>query len=109
MAKVVKSYGFFEFEFYCPGCNQNHGFRTIALPEPAGLTDRDKKWFSAKWTWNENFEAPTIAPSIHVKGTLPTGEEISVCHSFVRDGKILFLADCRHAMANQIIPLADVE
>lgn len=32
----------------------------------------------------------------------------AVCHSFVRDGRIQFLADCTHAMAGQTVDLPEV-
>jgi hypothetical protein len=32
----------------------------------------------------------------------------SVCHSFVTDGRIQFLGDCTHALANQTVELPDL-
>lgn len=40
---------------------------------------------------------------------LPPGSKFesapTVCHSFVRDGQILFLGDCTHELKNQTVPL----
>lgn len=33
----------------------------------------------------------------------------SVCHSFVRDGRIQFLSDCTHKLANQTVDLPDID
>lgn len=33
----------------------------------------------------------------------------NVCHSFIKDGKIQFLGDCTHALANQTVDLPDWE
>lgn len=59
---------------------------------------------SRGWTWDGNFEAPTISPSLLVTSNPPKGQR--VCHSFVREGKFIFLDDCTHTMAGQTIPCA---
>jgi hypothetical protein len=61
------------------------------------------------WSWNGNLERPTFAPSIRVGWD--HGEERTpvVCHSFVRDGRIEFLADSTHALAGQTVELPLVE
>lgn len=35
------------------------------------------------------------------------GVKDTVCHSFVTDGKIQFLGDCTHELANKTVPLED--
>lgn len=89
------------FSFFCPGCKCGHYF---TIPP---------------WTWNENFEKPTIRASILVRVTRPItddeadrilkGEKIDVsntaCHSFVTDGNIQFLGDCTHELAGKTVPL----
>ena len=72
--------------FWCPGCNDVH---SIAY-EPEG------------WTWNGSIEKPTFSPSVLVKKTW--GDE-SVCHSFIREGRVEFLSDCTHALAGQTVNL----
>lgn len=75
--------------FFCPGCNQHHGF-------------------DSRWTFNGDFERPTFSPSLMVTlGHHPDPPDI--CHSFVRDGRIEYLNDCTHSLAGQTIDLPDVE
>jgi hypothetical protein len=86
---------------------------------------------SSPWEWNGSVERPTFTPSIlvisgHYAKTPPTpgncwcdleerhpghgpGDfKCFRCHSFVADGRIQFLADCTHALANQTVDLPDV-
>lgn len=87
--------------FWCPGCDQAH---TIG---PA-------------WSYDGNDAAPTIHPSIKVEGVQwepssgfhkprhhvePRGQ--TICHSFVRSGRIEFLGDCTHDLAGQTVELPD--
>lgn len=85
--------------FYCPGCSMVHG---IFYDSPSG------------WTWNGSLELPTISPSVLMERTMGnfkakddpefrTHQE--VCHSFVTDGRIQFLSDCTHSLANQTVDL----
>lgn len=106
-------------EFYCPGCKCKHDVNVMpGTPRPL-------------WTWNDSYTAPTLAPSVHVKtGHYVTGAEPSVCeycirdrdedpkynfksctvcHSFVREGKIEFLTDCTHELAGQTVDLPELE
>lgn len=83
------------YSFHCPGCGCSHGF-------------------SKAWSFNGDFEKPTVKPSIlvtwedfidhndHAKGTKKYR-----CHSFITDGKIRFLNDCTHALAGQTVELPD--
>ncbi len=75
------------YGFYCPGCQHSHHF-----------TDG--------WTFNGDFEKPTVSPSILVnQGRVnPTAH---VCHSFIRDGKIQFLGDCTHDLAGQTVEMQE--
>lgn len=84
--------------FECPGCGENHG---ISVDGSRG------------WTWNGNFERPTITPSILAKGLRFISEdtdetEAYVCHSFVTDGRIQFLGDCTHSKVNQTVDLFEI-
>lgn len=94
--------------FHCPGCGTGHQVRV----DPA---------FGSAWGFNGSGDAPTFTPSVLVKGTqrlsedeyarVMAGEKIEtkplVCHSFVTDGRIQFLADCTHALAGQTVDLPD--
>lgn len=96
----------------CPGCNEQHVLR-IAGPDA--------------WGYNGNPDAPTFTPSLlttsghflstHQPGARcwctynaehpddPVTFHCSRCHSFITDGRIQFLGDCSHALANQTVPL----
>lgn len=95
--------------FECPGCKCAH---SISVPG---------------WTFDGNYEAPTISPSILVKGVdvpnepeMKDGEYIlgpdgrikgavdTLCHSFVKNGMIQFLNDCTHELKGQTVPLEDM-
>lgn len=104
--------------FWCPGCSSMHAVRI--------------KQGDRGWTFNGNGDAPTFRPSVlvrnghHVpnfrpgdscwctynaeqraKGEPETEFGCGICHSFVTDGRIQFLADCTHALAGQTVPLPD--
>ena len=73
--------------FFCPGCETIHSVHD----GPNG------------WTFDGDYERPTLSPSVLVQGvTTPT------CHSFVRGGRIEFLGDCAHGMAGQTVDLEPV-
>lgn len=104
----------FGYMIWCEGCGCGHAFYTEA-PEGIG----------GKWKFNGNIESPTFTPSMLVtSGHYITGHtgrcwcdvqreeperkngfECIRCHSFVTDGKIQYLADCTHKLANQTVPL----
>jgi hypothetical protein len=91
--------------FWCPGCKEAHHIKPSI------------------WTWDGNAERPTFSPSVLVRSghfagpgycwctynaahpDEPAPFKCGVCHSFVRDGQIQFLADCTHALAGQTVPL----
>lgn len=74
--------------FHCPGCDEHHAFND----GPGG------------WTFNRDYEKPTVRNSVLVTG----GVSGTVCHSFVTDGEIRFLDDSTHALAGQTVELPDV-
>lgn len=99
--------------FYCEGCGCHHGV-------------------TKSWQFNESFERPTFSPSILVKSTKLTDKGLAdleewekegypsrngepfdsvptVCHSFVRGGKIQYLNDCTHELAGKTVDLEDIE
>lgn len=83
--------------FFCPGCNDIHQIHL----QPDG------------WGWNGDKVKPTFTPSVKVTWAAnPKAEEQfkewrteRICHSFVKDGRIQFLGDCTHSMANQTVDL----
>jgi hypothetical protein len=94
--------------FWCPGCVERH---VISVTGPHA------------WSWDQNVDAPTFVPSIHVSGIqrlteaeyakVMAGVTVEkrplVCHSFIRGGRIEFLSDCTHGLAGQTIPLPDLQ
>ncbi len=68
---------------YCPGCEAAH-----ALQVP-------------RWSFNGSYDAPTFTPSL-----LTRGEKL--CHLFITDGRLRFLGDCEHDLANQVVDLPDL-
>ncbi len=86
----IKQFSNGDIIFYCPGC-------------------KSLQRLTKSWTFNGNFEKPTITPSILTKG-YNAEEKISyTCHSFVTDGKIKFLSDCTHKLKDQTVDLPDIE
>lgn len=92
--------------FYCPGCASAHQIKFGAGSGP-------------RWSWNGDALRPTFWPSVLVRysnpadpyaelgaSTEPPAPDV-VCHSFVRDGLIEFLADCTHPLAGQTVELPD--
>lgn len=77
--------------FHCPGCEGGHG---IPVTGPRA------------WGWNGSYDKPTITPSIlvNVGGGNPTA---AICHSYVTDGRIQFLADSTHKLSGQTVEIPD--
>lgn len=80
--------------FHCPGCDRAHTVRVAG---------------AGAWGWNDDVEHPTLTPSVLVtyngQDAGIDGAPPAVCHSFVRDGLIQFLADCTHSLAGQTVPV----
>ena len=58
---------------------------------------------TGNWSWNGSVDSPTLKPSVLSK------QPPIVCHSFVTDGKIHFLADCTHEHAGKTLDLLNVD
>jgi hypothetical protein len=104
-----------DFTFFCPGCKCGHALWTTERNHGNG----------AIWAFNGDMEKPTFSPSLLIRShqwTPPvTGENYeefkrkpltqtkveTVCHSFVRDGRIEFLSDCTHELRGQTVPMVD--
>lgn len=89
--------------FRCPGCDEVHGISTEG---------------PNAWGWNGDLERPTFTPSVLVTGAQwAEGEAFHKpqhhiepgglirCHSFVTGGRIQFLSDSTHALADQTVDL----
>lgn len=78
--------------YWCPGCQENH--RVYVAPTTRGPV----------WGWNGDYQLPTFTPSVLSNpGRENPGSHI--CHHFVRNGRIEYLADCSHFLAGQIVPM----
>lgn len=82
------------FAFFCPGCRQTHRIYTAGARHPDNP--------DLIWDFSGDMEKPTLSPSILVRN-------IETCHSFIKDGNIQFLGDCTHSLANQTVPLPDID
>jgi hypothetical protein len=85
--------------FWCPGCEKGHTVRF-------GGTEA--------WDWNGDVDKPTLTPSVLVNahrssfsepGTPRTKRDQKRCHSFVRDGKIEYLSDSEHELADHVVDM----
>jgi hypothetical protein len=79
--------------FECPGSDSLHVVYVGGTGHPV-------------WAFNEDMNRPTISPSLLVRWT--EFDVPKVCHSFINDGRIQFLSDCTHALANQTVDLPDI-
>ena len=97
------------FNFWCDGCQCAHGI----------WTDVPNAYSGAKWSFNGDLIKPTVSPSILVTYKHPKGYsndnhapigydgpmEIDICHSYIENGNIQYLADCTHSLAGKTVPL----
>lgn len=74
---------------FCPGCNEMHH-----IP----------MWGKNPWTFNDDFEAPTLTPS--VRHYLHHRDEPErYCHYFIKNGYIEYCTDSCHELAGETLPL----
>lgn len=86
---------------WCPGCEEAHAPLT-ALPD-GSRPDPARPY----WEWNGATDGGfTISPSLLVSS--PRRDGARVCHSFIRDGRWEFLADCTHPLAGCTAPMVPV-
>lgn len=74
---------------WCPGCACAHGFDVAP----------------GRWSWNGDYASPAVSPSLLVRWTEGPEREARRCHSFIRNGRFEFLADCAHDLAGQMVEL----
>lgn len=116
-AKLNEYQGHKVLIFYCHGCKSNHH---------VGVSDKNE---GPKWGWNGSLESPTLTPSVlnraghyvpnqkqppdceYCKDAEKEGQPTfcSVCHIFVREGKIEYLSDCTHEFAGKTVEMAQIE
>ena len=101
---------FYGVSIKCPGCGTRHNLPTDWLPP--GQVESPYCAGKPHWTFNGNLDLPTFTPSILATWSQWNGDDLPdtphVCHSFVTDGKIQFLGDCTHELANQTVDLPEI-
>lgn len=75
--------------FWCPGCEDLHGYRTGGGEGP-------------RWTRTGTDAAPSFSPSL-----LVTYAPTKRCHLYLRDGVLEFLGDSWHGLAGKLVPLPE--
>jgi hypothetical protein len=78
------------YMIFCPGCKCCHGI-WVDKPDPVN---------GCHWSFSGDLERPSFSPSLLISG---------VCHSFIRDGRIEFLSDCKHELAGKTVDLPDFD
>lgn len=94
----------------CEATEATHICLNVPGPIPARIIpvmQKGKREGTGNWTWNGNVDAPTLRPSVLTR--MPSSLGIRVCHSFIKDGQIQFLADCSHEFAGKIMDLLEVD
>lgn len=93
-AKLVTEDGSDTLLWWCPGCDSIHGARVRGGGGPV-------------WSWNGSEELPTIAPSFLAYEQIggPQGERRTLCHCFVREGRVQFLPDSPHHLSGKTVDL----
>lgn len=84
--------GPYGWSFYCPGCEHDH---VIPVEGPNG------------WNFNGNEECPTFSPSLLNRCRMYGEDTDRVCHLFVQSGQLVFLGDCTHKHASQLVPMVE--
>jgi len=98
LSPKLQSFHGYIIQFWCPGCEVKHSV-TVEHPDNPS---------QCAWGFNKDYDKPTFTPSI--KTTLPPTVEdgtSKICHLFLTDGKLQFLSDCWHPLANQTVDLPD--
>lgn len=96
--KVDDGTGHWLLMIRCPGCGYSHGLRVLN----GAKAPEDNL---PHWWWNGDLVKPTFQPSLLCHRS--TAE--LRCHSWIKDGKIMFLSDSHHALKNQTVDLPVVE
>lgn len=82
--------------FHCPGCKNAHAVPYVNVrPHPQG---------KPIWFFDENYESPTIEPSLLVFGIDGKTHE---CHVVITAGVLNYQPDCTHALAGKSVPMVD--
>lgn len=77
--------------FMCPGCKTPHRVTVNGALQA--------------WSWNGSETSPTLDPSLYFSVMDPSLR----CHSFIKDGKIMFLTDSYHELRGQTVDIPEWE
>ncbi len=81
--------------FNCPGCGNAHAVPyTTQRPPPAG----------PQWFFDENFDSPTIEPSLLI---FQRDGKTAECHVVVTNGILNYQSECVHSLAGKSVPMQD--
>lgn len=80
--------------FWCPSCRNNH-----VVPYTNTRPHRGGVWF-----FDENFESPTIEPSLRV---MQIDGKTTACHVVVTSGHLNFCGDQPNDFKNKTVPMED--
>jgi hypothetical protein len=83
------------YMFWCPGCECGHVFYTSDPALSGG---------HPQWKFDGNLMCPTFEPSLRCFHTID-GRDVTICHLFVKLGRIEFCGDSPHKLAGQTVPL----
>lgn len=83
---------------YCPVCKENHYIPADGVPLKNG----------SKWSFNGDYEKPTISPSINLHACNNDGRIVYRCHFYIKNGYIEYCSDCSHNMKNKTIELPEI-
>jgi hypothetical protein len=95
---------------FCPACTEHFPWRVEDHPRPHDIGEHTVPFFGAgpAWQLDGDLERPTLSPSLLVSYDYGEDHQRYVCHSFVSNGRIQYLADCTHPLAGQTVDLQDI-
>lgn len=103
---------FYGIRIKCPGCVLDRcGHGAVVLPTDWTPPNYERSPYisSEVWRFNGDLESPTFSPSVLTTANYGEERREVRCHSFVTNGRIQYLSDCTHALANQTVDLPEVE
>lgn len=77
--------------WWCPGCDNPH---RVPIEGCGG------------WRWNGRTDLPTLSPSVKLSTTVD-GRPKTLCHCFIRQGQVEFLADSAHELSGRTVDIPD--
>jgi len=85
------------YAFWCPGCKYAH----MVYLKPS---KSNSKQFH-DWILTGSLEKPTFLPSVRV----PAQPHPVRCHLWVKEGKLVFLGDCKHDLKNITVDMVELD